>query len=285
MKNYIILWVFNILAVCGTCYAQSPSKFKINTPQNSEFSSNLTSDAYSILNTGLGFIKSPLTMNGDDALLSGLIIGVTLLGTSLDNPIRDLVKRNHSHELDQLANFTEKFGNPKYGIAISGLLYAGGHLIGDKKLRKTGIMLAQTIFFNGLIITGMKMTFGRTRPYKNEGNWDIDLFEFETDNDSHSLPSGHTSTAFAVATVLSKQIDNTYATVALYSLASLTAFQRIYADRHWISDTILGAAIGTLVGLKVVELHSEEENDDSINLKILPIYDGNMTGVGFSLQF
>ena len=107
---------------------------------------------------------------------------------------------------------------------MSGVLYGSGLIIGDDYTRQTGQMLAEAMLFNGLITTGAKMMFNRSRPYTNDGSYELEFFEFESEFEETSLPSGHTSSAFTVATVLSQRIDNTYASIALYLMASLTAF-------------------------------------------------------------
>ena len=121
---------------------------------------------------------------------------------------------------------------------------------------------------------------------RNEGNHEIDFFGMEFEDEENSLPSGHTSTAFAVATVLSERIDNLYASIALYSLAGLTAFERVYDDKHWISDTILGAALGTVIGLKIVKLNSENDNQSSPTyMNITPVVNSNGYGMGVVFHF
>lgn len=97
---------------------------------------------------------------------------------------------------------------------------------------------------------------------------------------------GHTSTAFTIATVLSEQIDNTYASIALYSLASLTAYQRVYADAHWFSDTFLGAVLGTFIGLKITSLHEKHrEINRSLRLGIYPQLNSGGYKLGLFIQF
>ncbi|HMR84678.1 MAG TPA: phosphatase PAP2 family protein, partial [Niabella sp.] len=60
-----------------------------------------------------------------------------------------------------------------------------------------------------------------------------------------SMPSAHTSIAFTMATVLVQEFpqEKWLAPVA-YSVASLTGISRIYHNRHWASDVVLGAALG-----------------------------------------
>ncbi|MEJ2495343.1 MAG: phosphatase PAP2 family protein, partial [Ignavibacteriaceae bacterium] len=124
----------------------------------------------------------------------------------------------------------------------------------------------------------------RSRPYGNDGNFDLDFFR--VNDEDNSFPSGHTSTAFTIATVLSQRIDNTYATIALYSFAGLTAVQRIYADKHWFSDVVLGAALGTAVGIKVVKLNSEyDDQESSVKMNVYPVVGNRGYGAGLMLSF
>jgi membrane-associated phospholipid phosphatase len=46
-----------------------------------------------------------------------------------------------------------------------------------------------------------------------------------------------------------------YIGTALYGGAALAGVSRIYHDKHWASDVVVGAAIGTFVGRKVVRYH------------------------------
>ena len=50
--------------------------------------------------------------------------------------------------------------------------------------------------------------------------------------------------AFSMAAAISEEIDNTYATVTLYTVAGLASLSRVYDNRHWLSDIAAGAALG-----------------------------------------
>jgi len=121
--------------------------------------------------------------------------------------------------MDNLTNAGEKMGAAQYGLALSGVLYLSGQIVQEPELRKTGVMLAEALFLNGLTTEVLKVVIGRSRPYGNDGNFDLDFFRII--DEDNSLPSGHTSTAFTIATVLSQRIDNTYATIALYSFCRI----------------------------------------------------------------
>ncbi|MEJ2505778.1 MAG: phosphatase PAP2 family protein [Ignavibacteriaceae bacterium] len=281
MKQTALIITFLISFV--TLHAQGNFDIDQNKT-NHGLISNINSDATSFYKTSLDFVQSPFHFNSRDFMMTGIIAGVTALSFSLDNSVRDIMKRNHSSSMDNITNVGEKLGAAQYGLALSGILYLGGQFTQEPGLRKTGLMLAEALFLNGITTEVLKVVIGRSRPYGNDGNFDLDFFRFnEEDN---SLPSGHTSTAFTIATVLSQRIDNTYATIALYSFAGLTAVQRIYADKHWFSDVVLGAALGTAVGIKVVKLNSEyDDQESSVKMNVYPVVGNRGYGAGLMLSF
>jgi len=265
---------------------QAQTQTELNFSEDTGLMNNLKNDGLSFYNTSIGLIQSPFHFDDEDFILTGIIIGATAFSLTFDNPVRNKIEGIQSSSLDKITRWGENFGSGGYVIGLSGVLYLGGHILGDNELRKTGLMLTEAIFLNGVVTTGLKIITGRSRPFRNNGNTDIDFLEMEFEDEENSLPSGHTSTAFAVATVLSERIDNIYASIGLYSIAGLTAFQRIYKDKHWLSDTILGAALGTVIGLKVVKLNSGSDNQDSsLNMNITPVVNSNGYGVGVILHF
>jgi undecaprenyl-diphosphatase len=66
---------------------------------------------------------------------------------------------------------------------------------------------------------------------------------------SQSMPSGHAFVCFAAAVALSVVVPR--ARVPLVTLAALIALSRVYLGVHYLSDVVVGAALGTAVGLLV----------------------------------
>ena len=66
--------------------------------------------------------------------------------------------------------------------------------------------------------------------------------------DNESFPSGHTAVAFCGATVLHKEYGKTspWISVAGYTVATITAVDRVRRNRHHWEDVAAGAAIGFL---------------------------------------
>ncbi len=69
------------------------------------------------------------------------------------------------------------------------------------------------------------------------------------------MPSGHATSAMALSTVMSRHANSTALKILAYVPAGFTLFSRIYQNQHWLSDEIVGAAIGYATGNWVVDLH------------------------------
>ncbi|MBT8518541.1 phosphatase PAP2 family protein [Polynucleobacter paneuropaeus] len=67
----------------------------------------------------------------------------------------------------------------------------------------------------------------------------------------NSMPSGHTLTAFAVASGLyfACEIDKRKPLLCLFALASLVGLSRSAVGAHWLSDEFVAAAIGLWCGI------------------------------------
>jgi membrane-associated phospholipid phosphatase len=101
-----------------------------------------------------------------------------------------------------------------------------------------------------------KYSFSRRRPSSAENSRDFEFFS------SHSsFPSGHATVAFALSKSLSDDIDRTWATVGLYTIATASAYARLVDNMHWASDLVAGAAVGyfsaVLVRSKILRPHHE----------------------------
>lgn len=66
---------------------------------------------------------------------------------------------------------------------------------------------------------------------------------------NNSFPSGHTVTAFAVATVLALYTVNRWYHLALLILAILVGFSRIYLSQHFFTDVLAGSLLGVTGGV------------------------------------
>jgi len=131
-----------------------------------------------------------------------------------------------------------------------------------------GLHTAEAIGLADVVTVALKMTAGRARPYASADNAaNFQLFRGLHSDEYRSFPSGHSTSAFAFAAAVSSETQRWWPNTRwiigpiLYSGATLTGMSRIYNQQHWASDVMAGAAIGTLVGIKVVRYqHSHPGN-------------------------
>jgi len=76
----------------------------------------------------------------------------------------------------------------------------------------------------------------------------------------NSFPSGHTTSAFALACMLALIFPKRWTAVILGSLAILAGISRIYLAQHFIEDTCFGAIIGTVISTIVFYFYDKNSN-------------------------
>lgn len=200
---------------------------------------------------------SPLRLGKSDVLpLSAILLGTCGL-MALDEEIRCSVQDLNSNSWDEIFAFSKEFGDGRATLSIAGIFYLAGKIFNDEKSQETAISALESFIFSGLICSSLKVLAGRSRPYREEGGGRFYGPTF--DNSKLSLPSGHATVAFSLASVIASEYDNLLIDISAYTIASLTSLSRVYHDKHWTSDVALGAIIGTLVGRAVVHQNREEE--------------------------
>jgi membrane-associated phospholipid phosphatase len=157
----------------------------------------------------------------------------------LDEPAQRFAQRNRGTGSDNVANVVRHFGQPDvYGTVTLGLA-AVGLATHNPRLTGAAKRIGASLLFTGLATEGAKETLGRPRP-----NQSLDADGYDPFSGQVSMPSGHTSMAFALATSLSDEIHRPWATVGLYGMATAVGWSRINDNRHWLSDVATGALIG-----------------------------------------
>ena len=121
------------------------------------------------------------------------------------------------------------------GIAIAGFITH------DNKLKKDALYMAGGYVVSAVITHGIKYAVNRKRPFETYS------YIVRRDNESRGLsfPSGHTSSAFCIATEVSLRYRKWYIIAPAYLYAGSVAWARMYQGVHYPSDVVIGAIIGT----------------------------------------
>ena len=173
--------------------------------------------------------------------------GVAAL-TVLDEPIQRFAQKHRSKTTNDISSVFRQEGEPIYYASVSLGVLAVGIVAGDADLQRAGGRMVAAVGTAGVLMGGAKMLFGRSRPNENVGAFKFHPFTSLKDSAGvqtrGSMPSGHTTAAFAIATSLADDIHSLPLNIALYTFAVGTAYSRINDNRHWFSDTVAGAILG-----------------------------------------
>ena len=182
-------------------------------------------------------------------------IAVSLFDSRLLTDTRRL--GNHT-EMDRGSAIGNAIGGPG-PIALGLALYAGGRVTGDGCVTTTGREVVRAVLVSGGLTAMIKGAVGRSRPFASPGDADeYDPGHGFLNSARGSFPSGHTSAAFAAATVLVREMNWTHPRTRLIldplllSGATFVGFSRVYDQQHWPSDVVVGAALGAITGYEVV---------------------------------
>ncbi|MBK7631763.1 MAG: phosphatase PAP2 family protein [Ignavibacteriales bacterium] len=214
-------------------------------------------DAKDFLNVSANFYTSPFRFDSEDWIEFSAMVGLTGLATLTDKDVRNFSQRNKSDFANDVFSIDKYFYTEFVGASIIGL-YGYGLIDNNNSVRKLAVKLTEATFLATSLTVITKTVVGRGRPYKQECNYYTDPFSF--DNDYNSFPSGHTTLAFAYSTVMANEIDNIFWKVGWYAAAGLVGYSRIYHNQHWVSDVLMGAAIGYFSG-EFVDNHETNKNE------------------------
>ncbi len=173
-----------------------------------------------------------------------------------------LFNKFHSIWLDKFFTYFTFLGDGVFLIAIVILLLL-------VKKTKAAIALLISFLSSGLMAQLLKRFFQYPRPklYFQEISFNYLHYVKEvTLYNSNSFPSGHTTTAFATATVLALVFKNNKIAIPCLILAALVGYSRIYLAQHFLQDVIMGAILGTFFGLLSYYLVNKQFNKTQPNL-------------------
>lgn len=201
---------------------------------------------------------SPRALGSDDArwllplgvATAGLIATDRRTAGSLDeDPSRFRISNAISH------------AGAGYGVgAIVAATYLIGRGTSSPKLQNTGKLAAEALINAAIVDFTFKGITQRPRPREDGGRG-----RFFTGGASH--PSGHSAAIWSVATVFACQYkDQPVVHYGSYAVAGAVGISRFTAHRHFLSDILVGSALGYGIGRYVCRMAAERDDSGGTNL-------------------
>ncbi|KAA3614882.1 MAG: phosphatase PAP2 family protein [Calditrichaeota bacterium] len=267
IKTYLQLFLI-MATIPLIAQAQTSTDNKTESSYFEYVKSTVVHDAKHIFGLGLSLVQSPLNYDKQDlhfALFSGASISAMFL---VDPSLKKFALRNKSQLNDKIFEIDNHFNGRTGNWAALGL-YFGGFIFKEEKVRMTGLRAAETLFIARSITNFLKYSFGRRRPYAGKNHMNFKLFRGGK-SQYRSFPSGHTTSAFAFASIMAMSVDNTYWKVGWYGGATMVGFARIYHNVHWLSDTFFAGIISYSVASFVMNYNNSPKENNSVNFSISP---------------
>ena len=180
-----------------------------------------------------------------------------------DKPIQaNAVSLNANNKtLRGISDYITRFGGDYEIYTLLGL-GAEGFLFHNQKLKTTTLLATQAYLVGSAVEISVKFLTGRQRPNYNDPSGSPQprfhgpFYIGKDANQSYidgSFPSGHTTVAFAAATVFAMEYKNKpLVPIISYAAATLIGLSRLTENKHWATDIMAGAALGFLTGQQVV---------------------------------
>lgn len=172
----------------------------------------------------------------------------------VDGRVRSYLQDRRGRVAGRVADVGNAFGDGLFLLPALAASAAWGHAAGDARLYAASGRAFEAVLFAGAAAGAGKVLTGRARP--GAGLGPHDWSGPRTGPDARlSFPSGHTTAAFAAASVLARAYPGGTVPVAAYGAAALTGYARMEGDHHWASDVLAGAATGLWIGHTLAGRH------------------------------
>jgi len=135
-------------------------------------------------------------------------------------------------------------------------MFVVGRLTNKPRLRETAVLSAEAWLDSSIVVGALKHVARRLRPNSDGGSGEF--FDHEL-----SFPSGHSSSAWSIATVIAYEYNDRPAIkYSAYAAATAVAIARYTGRSHFISDVAVGSAIGFYTGRFVYKKRHNAGLDD-----------------------
>lgn len=190
-----------------------------------------------------------------------------------------LVEHGDNRSRLRISRDISRLGSVYSTGGLAAFLYLTGRATHNDRLRETGLLGAEALIDSGIVVGALKTASQRQRPPTDDSSG-----EFFDGGDA--FPSGHATSAWSLATVIAQEYGHHRPLVQIgaYGLASAVSLSRYTGRNHFLSDVLVGSAIGYGVGRYTYHKHhdpaldamNEKQNNDLVRSKwfphIVPLY-------------
>jgi membrane-associated phospholipid phosphatase len=139
---------------------------------------------------------------------------------------------------------------------IAATFYLVGRATKNARARETGLLGAEALIDGELVASALKLVTQRPRPLEDNGSGEF----FDR---GRAFPSGHAVSAWSMATIVANEYGQHRPVVRFgaYGLATVVSISRFTGQKHFLSDVLVGSAVGYGIGRYVYRTHHDQTLD------------------------
>ena len=239
------------------------------------------------IDDGAKLLIAPVRWGERDWVNVAFVAAVTGGLFAIDEDVQDFWQDDLRGDFtNETADIFQAFGDTQFllpgipAVFVAGGLvrYGFGEVEEGGRLQETALLAFESYLLAAGLTEGIKNLAGRKRPNQTQ-----DKDDWEGPGGEKSFPSGHSTHAWAVASVVASEYSHSFAIRATaYTFATLTSLARINENKHWGSDVFFGAALGYFIGKFVYRENPFRNND---NLLFTPIVTGDQMALRMTYNF
>jgi membrane-associated phospholipid phosphatase len=235
-----LLLLAAVQIIAASAFAQRSPASASPTPQASptpslerQFFKNILRDQRAIWTSPLHLVKRDARWLLPLGITTAALIATDPQTGDFDEP------RNRTNNVSRDTSY---LGAAYTTAAITGTFYLVGRAKKNARARETGLLGAEALLNGHIVTLALKTATQRPRPREKDGRGEF----FEG---GRSFPSGHTIMAWSLATVIAEEYrDRPFVRFSAYGLAAAVSAARYTGRNHFLSDVLVGSAIGYGIG-------------------------------------
>jgi membrane-associated phospholipid phosphatase len=189
----------------------------------------------------------PIRLRTDDVWWFGSLSAATGALIATDRKTGDAIAK-HPDLVEPSLTVGDIFSGETI-IATVGSFYLIGRATKNERAIETGLLGGEALLNAGIVLSAVKGIAQRARP--TAGDERGEFFAGGT-----SFPSGHSGHIWALATVIASEYhDRKLIPITAYGIATFASLSRFPAQKHYLSDILVGSAIGFGIGKYVYHAH------------------------------
>jgi membrane-associated phospholipid phosphatase len=267
--SFALILVFSISAEAQTSSTRDDAKPKTTTKPSLEkkFLVNILKDQRAIW-------ASPFHLHESDAKwLAPLGVSTIALIATDRRTSGELVEHGDNLNRLRVSRDISRLGSLYSTAGAAGVIYLAGRVVHNDRLRETGLLGAEALVNSNIVVSALKTASQRQRPPEDHSSG-------EFFDGGRSFPSGHAVSAWSFATVIAQEYGHhrPLVQVGAYGLATAVSLSRYTGRNHFLSDVLVGSAIGYGIGRYVYHKHHDpaldarngKQNSNRMQSKLFP---------------